>query len=269
MKKSPAFLHYPSDDLSSIEYQALSWAGKGLFHHLRNLMWANGEDQFWLPNDDKTRRVVGATKELWEEVAHVFVFEDNRIVCPHLMARKMERSEISRKAKASIKKRWDNERNTDELPTNNEGNTRAMNYIALEDEDSLKSLNLNLKEVYEHWNKEGVTNHRRLTEKMVGHIRSKLQDFSVAEIKTAISNYATVLRSPDHWLDYRWTLDEFLSRHNGFVKFTSENDPFTNYRRNESGFGDRPTPTQRSFKALESLRGKAKSKAGKPKELTP
>jgi len=90
-----------------------------------------------------------------------------------------------------------------------------------------------MKNIFDHWNEQGVIKHRRLTDVQKGKINSTLEYYSEEEIKDAISNYAGIVKSDDHVLTYKWTIDQFLSRHNGFVKFLTESGPWENYRRRE------------------------------------
>ncbi len=90
----------------------------------------------------------------------------------------------------------------------------------------------NIYSIFNHWNSKSIITHRKLTDKMRGHINAKLDNYSVDEIIQAIDNYYQVLRGDEFFFSYRWKLDEFLIR--GFEKFLTENDPFSNYRSDKS-----------------------------------
>jgi len=79
--------------------------------------------------------------------------------------------------------------------------------------------------IFEHWNAKKIVAHREMTDKLKGHINSKLEIYSVDEINGAITNYATVLHSDEYQWTYKWSLGEFLTRENGMVKFLDENKP--------------------------------------------
>lgn len=87
-----------------------------------------------------------------------------------------------------------------------------------------------VKNIFDHWNGKGnLVTHRRLTDTMKGHVRARLEDYSIEEITGAIDNYSDILASKDHLLDHRWTLAEFSTR--AFDKFLTSNDPFTSYKK--------------------------------------
>ena len=79
--------------------------------------------------------------------------------------------------------------------------------------------------------------HRKLSDKMRGHISARLNDYSVGEIITAIDNYDIVLKGGDYFFSYRWKLDEFLLR--GLEKFLTESDPLVNFRKDKPVDGQR------------------------------
>lgn len=91
----------------------------------------------------------------------------------------------------------------------------------------------NIYTVFQYWNSKKIIVHRTLTKKINGHISEKLNHYSVMEICQAINNYATVLFGDAYFFSYKWSLDEFLTRGNGFVKFTQENNPLDNYLKNQ------------------------------------
>lgn len=68
------------------------------------------------------------------------------------------------------------------------------------------------REIFNHWRSHAnLIQHRRLTAQMRSHIQARRQDFTVAELKEAISEYSRVLASDRHDLmTYRWELQQFL-----------------------------------------------------------
>jgi hypothetical protein len=87
-----------------------------------------------------------------------------------------------------------------------------------------------LRTIFSHWNSKGITIHRELTKTIRGHISAKLKTYTKEEIKTAIDNYSEVLERDDCFLNYRWTLIQFLTRDNGFINFLPENKPLEKYK---------------------------------------
>jgi len=89
----------------------------------------------------------------------------------------------------------------DEVTTNRVEENRIDIYIVL----------------FNFWNDLGVIRHRIFTNKMRTKIKSVLNDYTEADIRAAMTNYATVVKGPEYFFKYKWTLDEFLSR--GLVRF--------------------------------------------------
>lgn len=82
--------------------------------------------------------------------------------------------------------------------------------------------------IFHHWNRAELITHQKMSSKDREAINKALNDFSEDQIKRAISNYAFVLKSSDHYFTHEWTLQEFLSR--GLIKFIDEADPVNHYR---------------------------------------
>lgn len=86
-----------------------------------------------------------------------------------------------------------------------------------------------LKDIFDHWNAQKIIVHKHLSDKVKRKIKSALKVRSPDEIKTAISNYAEIVHSPDHYFEYRWTLADFLQR--GIDKFEDRDIALSNYRK--------------------------------------
>jgi hypothetical protein len=75
-----------------------------------------------------------------------------------------------------------------------------------------------IRDIYYAWNKQDIIKHRKLTDKIKRVISGALNDeWEKDEIIRAIENYAEILKSPDYYWTYRWTLRDFISR--GLDKF--------------------------------------------------
>tara|TARA_Y100000310_G_C20613508_1_gene779314 strand:+ start:275 stop:1036 length:762 start_codon:yes stop_codon:yes gene_type:complete len=79
---------------------------------------------------------------------------------------------------------------------------------------SLKEENIYIV-IFEHWNNLSIKKHQKLTSDMKRVIDSASQDYSEEELKTSMSNYAVIVKGKEYYLDYLWTLVEFLSRGKG------------------------------------------------------
>lgn len=85
------------------------------------------------------------------------------------------------------------------------------------------------KDILSFWNNQKIVQHRKMTDTIKGRINSKLEDYSIEEIKQSILNYSYILQSDDYFLDYRWTLVEFMDR--GFEKMLNWELAEKSYRR--------------------------------------
>ena len=70
-------------------------------------------------------------------------------------------------------------------------------------------------DLFDFWNGQNITVHRKLTRDMRSAIDSARTDYSLEEIKQAIANYAEILHGVEYYFSYKWTLAEFLSRRKG------------------------------------------------------
>ena len=89
--------------------------------------------------------------------------------------------------------------------------------------------------IYDHWNSlTHTTKHRTLTDRMKRAINGRFKEqYTAEEICTAITNYDFVIGSDKHYFSYKWPLDLFLSRSNGFPSFVDSADPRENYLKRE------------------------------------
>ena len=72
-----------------------------------------------------------------------------------------------------------------------------------------------VKEIFEHWNSLEIVIHRALGNSMTTSITARLQNYSKEEIKRAMSNYKAIIESPETYWEYKWPLQDFLSRGEG------------------------------------------------------
>ena len=108
--------------------------------------------------------------------------------------------------------------------------------------------------IFDHWNGLKVVVHKEF-DKFKPFIHARLEHYSPGEILEAMTNYAKVLASDRHWPTYAWTIEEFLSRKNGFDKYLSVNKPLENFRKRD-GPGGGTNGTQERAAVPESHEGK-------------
>lgn len=107
-----------------------------------------------------------------------------------------------------------------------------QNRTELEQKENLKEKDIYT--VFAHWNEKEIIIHRELTDKLKGHINARLENYTLEEILAAIDNYATVLKGDEYFFNYKWSLEEFLTRGNGLIKFLSASDPLANYLKSKN-----------------------------------
>lgn len=86
--------------------------------------------------------------------------------------------------------------------------------------------------IFDHWNDQRIIVHRMLSEKDIRALNGAFKDFTQDSILKAITNYSSVLESPDHYFKHKWTLCDFIQR--GLSKFVDAADPSSNYRNSSS-----------------------------------
>lgn len=77
----------------------------------------------------------------------------------------------------------------------------------------------------------------RTSRKAKQAVDKSIQAYGPDDVAAAVRNYATVLGSPTHYFNHKWTLPEFFAR--GIHKFVDEAEPLTNYSAKESPRKDR------------------------------
>lgn len=90
-----------------------------------------------------------------------------------------------------------------------------------------------VKSIFEYWNEKGIVKHRELTQKMRSTINARLETYTVDELREAIDNYSSILKSDKHFFSYKWALNDFFNPSN-VVMFLTENDPYTNYLKDKN-----------------------------------
>jgi len=104
--------------------------------------------------------------------------------------------------------------------------------------------------IFEHWNLyKGQGNwksHREITPEIEEAINERLKKYSIEKLKTAITNYADILLSPQFVWSKNWTLREFLTRHRPddrnelqIYRFLENNFSPDDFKRKEGCSGDK------------------------------
>lgn len=99
-----------------------------------------------------------------------------------------------------------------------------------------------------------IYHHRILNKSIQVAIKKALKLYSVEEIKTAINHYKKILYDEDYYFNYRWKLEDFLTRGSGISTFLDSGEKWENYLR------ERPLmDTSQFFKPLWEIYSKYNS----------
>jgi hypothetical protein len=83
-----------------------------------------------------------------------------------------------------------------------------------------------VQDIYEYWNTKDIVKHNALTDAFSKQIKKRLGEYTVAEIKTAIDNYAYAVHNEEFWIKQKggWSLALFMQRENAMPTFLSRCD---------------------------------------------
>ncbi len=88
IRRPPAFQFYPSNVMSTIQYRAMTLAERGLMMSIQSECWVND----FVPSDNKLlAKILGYSEKEIEEcltsnVMHFFFKDNEKIICPELIA---------------------------------------------------------------------------------------------------------------------------------------------------------------------------------------
>lgn len=117
------------------------------------------------------------------------------------------------------------------------------------------------KGIFDYWISFGIINHKKLTEKMRGAIKARINDgYTLDELKEAITTYGEILNSPKTWFSYKWTLEEFMKR--GVYKFEDQEAAWQNFLKEGYSVEYRDRTTGESKRIAKESRGSKTSKPG-------
>lgn len=122
-------------------------------------------------------------------------------------------------------------------------------------EDELEKVNyININYIYSHWNSKEIIIHKKINDTISKHINARLKEYSVEELKEAIDNYKTILEEEKYFLNYKWTLSDFM-KPNNVSKFMTNSDPFTSYLSNQYKKLNKPQEKpKRTCRPIEELK---------------
>ena len=239
--KSPAFQFYPEAFLSDENVQLMDYEERGIYITLLSHCWLEGS----IPADPgKIARLLKlnvthvATGEVdLAPILKCFMESEDdpeRLINPRLDQERTKqfewRKKCSKGGKASARKR------VRVVKQPNQGKRRILPSISVSNSNSNSKKDLNIYsrsvEVFNAWNEAGMIIHKSMV-KFQPHLKAILENNSVDECKEAIRLYQTVVNDPKYFFTYRWTLDQFLTRKNGFECFLPVNKPLEKYLNNK------------------------------------
>jgi hypothetical protein len=92
----------------------------------------------------------------------------------------------------------------------------------------------NAKDIFDHWNQQSIITHTNIQEH-ISPISKALEFSNSADIKSAISNYAKVLKDSTYYYSHKYTLPNFLKSIDRFlpINFDSESYLDLNVKKND------------------------------------
>lgn len=88
--------------------------------------------------------------------------------------------------------------------------------------------------IFNYWNSKDIIKHKELTKEREKVIANVLKKYNEEEIKKYIDRYKTVISDETYFFDYKWTLNEFLTRKDGVSAFTDEGSKWVSYNNQKS-----------------------------------
>jgi len=230
--KSPAFQFYPEAFLSDENVQLMDYEERGIYITLLSHCWLEGS----IPADPgKIARLLKLGEVDLAPILKCFMESEDdpeRLINSRLDRERTKqfewRKKCSKGGKASARKR------VRVVKQPNQGKRHILPSISNSNSNSKKDLNIYSRsvEVFNAWNEAGMIVHKSMV-KFQPHLKAILENNSVDECKEAIRLYQTVVNDPKYFFTYRWTLDQFLTRKNGFECFLPINKPLEKYLNNK------------------------------------
>lgn len=95
--------------------------------------------------------------------------------------------------------------------------------------------------IFNYWNSKDIIKHKELTDAINKAITKALKTYTEEEIKKYINRYDKVLKDNSWFFDYKWSLENFLTRKDGISSFTDEGSKWINYCSNNHTHSDSNT----------------------------
>src|SRR5699024_9879 len=101
--------------------------------------------------------------------------------------------------------------------------------------------------IFDFWNHQEIIKHKKMNQQMKSHIKARLEEYSLDELKQATSNYKQILENDKYYWTHKWTLQDFM-KPNNVNRFVTESQPFDNFKKDEKQGG-----TPRAFESMQEL----------------
>lgn len=90
-------------------------------------------------------------------------------------------------------------------------------------------INNNILCVFDFWNKANIINHREITPIIQKAIEKVLKLYTLQDVEKCITRYSQVVNDKTYYFNYKWTLQQFLSRKEGMPEFMDDGGKWLNY----------------------------------------
>jgi len=84
--------------------------------------------------------------------------------------------------------------------------------------------------IFNHWNQQGITPHRKLTADTTKVIDKVLKVYALEEVLDAISRYSKIYHDKNYFFKYNWTLINFLKQQNALPEFMEDGQKWIAYK---------------------------------------
>ncbi len=101
-----------------------------------------------------------------------------------------------------------------------------------------------------YWNQKNIIVHKP-SAKINATIKKALKTFTEEQIKLYIDRYVKMVNDPNYYFDYKWTLEEFLTRKKGIYDFADDGVKWVNYMQDQDKRSFKPKPKNRPISILD------------------
>lgn len=106
-----------------------------------------------------------------------------------------------------------------------------------ENEVKVNTDNKKCEEIFNFWNSKKIISHKSISEKLQKKLNEILKKYSLDDVKKAIKRYDEVLKDRSYFYNYKWSLEEFLSRKKGIVEFFDDGSKWKSYQNHLNNSG--------------------------------